>query len=144
MTHRKNQMGFTLIELLVVVAIIVVLISILMPGLSSARAQAARVVCTSNMKQIYMAFNYYADENNGSYPKSWDNWRRPAGGTEQRGFWFNKLMGHGLRPDGADEVLVSSAPWVMKNGVSNPALYRFGEGVALSRVSMESGNQLGH
>lgn len=120
-SHRGPGIrAFTLIELLVVVAIIVVLISILMPGLSSARAQSARVVCMSNMKQLYLAFGYYAEENYGSYPKTWNNWQRPAGGTDQRGYWYNKLMGHGLRSDGADEALLSSVPWVMKPGVSNP------------------------
>lgn len=118
--HLHHLAAFTLIELLVVVAIIAVLIAILMPGLSSARAQSARVVCTSNMKQLYMAFNYYAEENAGEYPRTWNNWQRPAGSTNERGYWFNKLMGHGLRADGTDEALLSSNPWVLKPGVSNP------------------------
>ncbi|MFA5864083.1 MAG: prepilin-type N-terminal cleavage/methylation domain-containing protein [Phycisphaerae bacterium] len=64
----KKRNGFTLIELLVVVAIIAVLISILLPALSSARELARRAVCMSNVHQITVVANMYADENNGWYP----------------------------------------------------------------------------
>ncbi len=62
--------GFTLIELLVVVAIIAVLMAILMPALSGARDQAKAVQCQANMRQTYMGYVYYADENNGGIPHS--------------------------------------------------------------------------
>lgn len=46
----KRNRGFTLIEVLTVVAIILVLASILLPVLSSARAAGRRSVCQSNLR----------------------------------------------------------------------------------------------
>ncbi len=62
---RKN--GFTLIELLVVVAIIVVLIGILLPGLARARQAAKEVACKSNLRSIGSGSLIYAQENNSNF-----------------------------------------------------------------------------
>jgi len=63
---RKNS--FTLIELLVVVAIIAVLISILVPSLKAARSQARAVLCMSDMKQVGLALQFYAEDFKGWIP----------------------------------------------------------------------------
>ncbi len=57
---RKS--AFTLIELLVVVAIIALLISILLPSLSKARAQARSTLCASRISQMAKAFLIYAND----------------------------------------------------------------------------------
>lgn len=59
----QKRNGFTLIELLVVIAVIAVLMAILMPALKRAREQGKRVACLSNLKQLTLAWNMYADEN---------------------------------------------------------------------------------
>ncbi len=64
--RRPN--GFTLIELLVVVAIIGILASMLMPALARAREAARRASCSSNLHQVGMALQMYADEADGRYP----------------------------------------------------------------------------
>lgn len=61
----RQGKGFTLIELLVVVAIIVVLISVLMPSLQNAREQAKSVKCMSNLRQSGYGLMMYAQENQG-------------------------------------------------------------------------------
>ncbi len=58
-----RQKGFTLIELLVVIAIIAVLMGILMPALQIAREQGQRAACQGNLRQLTIAWNLYAQEN---------------------------------------------------------------------------------
>src|SRR5438045_9682184 len=64
--RKKN--GFTLVELLVVIGIIALLISILLPALGRARAQANSVWCQSNMRQMGTAIFMYAQAHNGRLP----------------------------------------------------------------------------
>lgn len=59
----KRPAAFTLIELLIVVSIIALLISILLPSLSSARKKGEATVCASNLRQIGLANGYYAHDN---------------------------------------------------------------------------------
>jgi prepilin-type processing-associated H-X9-DG protein len=60
--------GFSLVELLVMIVIIGLLISILLPALNLARVQAMRVECASNLRQLGLGYQLYANANNGSYP----------------------------------------------------------------------------
>ena len=80
--HRRR--GFTLIELLVVIAIIALLMAILMPALQRVRKQAKGVVCKSNLRQIGLAANLYAEEYEQYVP------RGLAGGTGKA--WFQLFM----------------------------------------------------
>ena len=65
---RMESKGFTLIELLVVIAIIAILAAMLLPALSTAREKARQVVCMSNLKQLYLGFIMYVNDNDGWCP----------------------------------------------------------------------------
>lgn len=67
MRKKQHNPAFTLIELLVVISIIALLISILVPALSKAKAQARKAVCSSNIRQLIFANSGYAVENNDCY-----------------------------------------------------------------------------
>ncbi|MFC1677370.1 prepilin-type N-terminal cleavage/methylation domain-containing protein [Planctomycetota bacterium] len=58
-----KKAGFTLVELLVVISIIALLMSILMPALSSARRSGQSVVCMSNLKQLQLGWLMFANGN---------------------------------------------------------------------------------
>jgi hypothetical protein len=58
------------VDVLVTMAVVVVLISLLSPSLSSVRETAHQVVCRSNTRQLGLGINQYADAHDDAIPKS--------------------------------------------------------------------------
>lgn len=66
--RQRRSRAFTLIELLVVIAIIAILAAILFPVFAKAREKANTASCQSNMKQMCLAFNMYAQDYDNTLP----------------------------------------------------------------------------
>ena len=65
--------AFTLIELLVVVAIIAILAALLLPSLAGAKERARRTGCKSSLRQMVLAAQMYADDNEQRLPSGASN-----------------------------------------------------------------------
>lgn len=103
-SNVEEPKGFTLIELLVVVAIIALLISILLPSLSTAKKQAQAAACSANLYQVMVALRMYQDDHKGSLPNShipdsaWVDgdagslWSEAAHLVRKKNLWFYRLV----------------------------------------------------
>ncbi|MBN2559755.1 MAG: prepilin-type N-terminal cleavage/methylation domain-containing protein [Phycisphaerae bacterium] len=87
-------LGFTLIELLVVMTIIAVLLAILIPALSAARAQGICTKCLSNMRQAGLALGMYALDNEEYMPAS----ACPSAEANIENYWLWILQRYSEQP----------------------------------------------
>ncbi|MAE64772.1 MAG: hypothetical protein CMJ18_10940 [Phycisphaeraceae bacterium] len=69
----NRQAGFTLIELLVVISIVALLIAMLLPAVKKARETARAAMCTSNLRQILLAYGAYAGDAEEVVPPAYDD-----------------------------------------------------------------------
>ena len=66
------SVAFTLSELLVVIAIIAILAALLLPALAKTKEEARRINCMSNLKQLQLCWEMYANDYAGVFcPNDW-------------------------------------------------------------------------
>lgn len=69
----RAKKGFTLIELLVVIAIIAILAGMLLPALAKAKTKSQGIFCMNNGKQMMLAIQLYAHDNQDYLPPNPDD-----------------------------------------------------------------------
>lgn len=61
--------GFTVIELLIIVIIVAVLVCIVIPAIFAAKQKAQQIICVNNLRQLFLAFEQYTNDNSGLLPR---------------------------------------------------------------------------
>jgi prepilin-type N-terminal cleavage/methylation domain-containing protein/prepilin-type processing-associated H-X9-DG protein len=72
MKHKSSKSAFTLIELLTVIAIIGILAAIIIPTVGRVRGSARNAQCKSNMRQLSLATQLYANDNKDLLPPAFN------------------------------------------------------------------------
>ncbi|MCS1411388.1 MAG: hypothetical protein M2R45_04588 [Verrucomicrobia subdivision 3 bacterium] len=88
----QQKVAFTLIELLVVIVIIAILAALLLPALSLAKAQAHKIVCVNDQRQLMTAWMLYGDDNGDRVPENGEGSPNPgnlAEKGEERRWWVS-------------------------------------------------------
>jgi prepilin-type N-terminal cleavage/methylation domain-containing protein/prepilin-type processing-associated H-X9-DG protein len=83
--------GFTLIELLVVIAIIAILAAILFPVFARAREKARQTSCLSNMKQLGLGIQMYAQDFDEKLPIHCPPWPEYLPGVNGHPCWAGQI-----------------------------------------------------
>jgi prepilin-type N-terminal cleavage/methylation domain-containing protein/prepilin-type processing-associated H-X9-DG protein len=74
-SHRHANAAFTLIELLVVISIIALLVGLLLPALGTSREVARQLNCGTNMRNVSLSGEMFANDHDGYYPaRGGDHW----------------------------------------------------------------------
>ena len=127
----KRRFGFTYVELIAVMAIILLLMTLLLPTFLRARDSARGSSCRSNLQQVATALHLYAQDYNGHFPPSADtafvvlqpsikNYAVLTCPSEPRESREHYQVGHAIQlPDGR---LALQSSYLYRPGFTNDAL----------------------
>ena len=105
--YTRQNLAFTLIELLVVISIIALLIALLLPALGRSRNFSMQAICTSNLRQLGIAFHPYVEDYDNHLPPQESYWYDPI-----RRYLNMPKSYNILDPDGtySDQIVGYTAP----------------------------------
>jgi prepilin-type N-terminal cleavage/methylation domain-containing protein/prepilin-type processing-associated H-X9-DG protein len=137
--------AFTLIELLVVIAILGGLIAVVLPALRHSKNQAKSVVCTSNLGQLAVLLNSYANFNN-SYPPGFcalpGYQAEPPGGRIKNSssdyvgwWWFHFLMDTQESNTLVEKMLDCPASKIVKKSTINFLCGNYGINYSICKIA---------
>jgi len=97
--------GFTLLDLAAVLAVIAVLVVLQLPVLAGGKSQTKISVCASNVRQIALACQLYANDYSSKLPVLSGSaaWARTAGGLQTYGVATNTFYCPGTAPRFTDQ-----------------------------------------
>ncbi len=135
----NSELGFTLIELLVVIGIIGILAGLLLPVLARAKERAKGTQCLSNLGQMQIAWNIYADDHQGTLPVNGSG--SSAGQYADEPSWVAGYLSTGASPDNTNITMLVGQQyqkWGSIGGYTkNPDIYH-----CPSDLSRDKGNGL--
>lgn len=74
--EKSNCPAFTLLELLVVIAIITILAAVLLTTIFQVKAEAERIQCVNNVRQLGIALQSFVAENGVYVPEAYPVWTK--------------------------------------------------------------------
>ncbi|HEX4349181.1 MAG TPA: type II secretion system protein, partial [Verrucomicrobiae bacterium] len=64
----RHETAMTLFEVGVVVAVLLILVAVLLPGIAKNKKRSSRVGCVNNLKQAGLAYRIWEGDNGDIYP----------------------------------------------------------------------------